>query len=93
MESSGQGQLNCMVLTTGYVDFGENEQCFDEGRSSCSVKFNMEMDDDKTILDLKLTATTVGILAVKDSTHTIRCITQEIARKAKNNIDNRPVHN
>ena len=66
---------------------------FDEGRSSCSVKFNMEMDDDKTTLDLKLTATTVGILAVKDSTHTIRCITQEIARKAKNNIDNRPMHN
>ena len=28
MESSGQGQINCMVLTTGYVDFGENEQCF-----------------------------------------------------------------
>ena len=66
---------------------------FDEGRRSCSVKFNMEMDESKTPLDLKLTATTVGILAVKDSTHTIRCITQEIARKTKNSVDSRPMIN
>ena len=47
----------------------------------------MEMDDNKTTLDLELIATTVGILAVRDSTHTVRCVAQEVAKKTKDRVD------
>ena len=60
---------------------------FDEGRSSCDVKFQMTMKDSETTLDMAITASSTGLTAIKDSTRTVCCLTRELAGRS----DTRPV--